>query len=201
MRKFFDPRLLQDDYKFSESGKYYAPPEGDLESVRQYVRSLPIEDPPETFGLHPNADITFQQKETNNLLETIMLMGGGGGGGGSGSGGGNADEKVNNLAVSIASRMPEPFDVRKGHPDTFKMVNGTMNSLGVFLGQELARFNELIEVMKATLNDLQRAIKGIVVMSGPLENMYNCFLLNRVPPAWENAGYPCLKVRQRRRQR
>lgn len=69
-----------------------------------------------------------------------------------------------------------------------------MNSLGVFLGQELARFNELIEVMKATLNDLQRAIKGIVVMSGPLENMYNCFLLNRVPPAWENAGYPCLKV-------
>jgi hypothetical protein len=32
-------------------------------------------------------------------------------------------------------------------------------------------------------------------MSGPLENMYNCFLFNRVPPAWENAGYPCLKVR------
>lgn len=38
-------------------------------------------------------------------------------------------------------------------------------------------------------------MQGIVVMSGPLETMYNCFLLNRVPPAWENAGYPCLKVR------
>lgn len=34
-----------------------------------------------------------------------------------------------------------------------------MNSLGVFLGQELVRFNGLIEVMKVTLNDLQRAIK------------------------------------------
>ena len=23
--------------------------------------------------------------------------------------------------------------------------------------------------------------------------MYNCFLFNKVPPEWENAGYPCLK--------
>jgi dynein heavy chain, axonemal len=97
------------------------------------------------------------------------------------------------MALAIAGRAPESFDIRKGHPDTFKRVYGTMNSLGVFLGQELVRFNVLIDVMKATLNDLQRAIKGLVVMSGPLENMYNCFLLNRVPPAWENAGYPCLK--------
>lgn len=89
------------------------------------MRALPIEDPPETFGLHPNADITFQQKETNNLLETIILMGGGGGGGGGGSGGGggNADQKVSSLAISIAERMPEAFDVRKGHPEAFKMVS------------------------------------------------------------------------------
>lgn len=38
-------------------------------------------------------------------------------------------------------------------------VYGSMNSLGVFLGQEFVRFNGLIEVMKGTLNDLQRAIK------------------------------------------
>jgi hypothetical protein len=40
-----------------------------------------------------------------------------------------------------------------------RQVYGTMNSLGVFLGQELVRFNGLIEVMKATLTDLQKAIK------------------------------------------
>jgi dynein heavy chain, axonemal len=68
-----------------------------------------------------------------------------------------------------------------------------VNSLGVFLGQELSRFNYLIEVMIASLRELKRAIKGEVVMSGELEVMYNCFVFQKVPPAWENAGYPCLK--------
>ena len=39
----------------------------------------------------------------------------------------------------------------------------------------------------------RRVDRGIVVMSGPLEEMYNCFLFQRVPPSWEKAGYPCLK--------
>ncbi|CAM9419510.1 unnamed protein product [Ectocarpus fasciculatus] len=89
--------------------------------------------------------------------------------------------------------MPTPFDVRKGHEETFKKVDGAMNSLGVFLGQEAVRFNGLVAVMRATLSELQKAIRGIVVMSGPLEEMYNCFLFQRVPPSWEKAGYPCLK--------
>ena len=63
----------------------------------------------------------------------------------------------------------------------------------MFLTQELIRFNGLIEVMVATLKQLQRAIKGEVVMSGELEIMYNCFVFQKVPPAWEEAGYPCLK--------
>jgi hypothetical protein len=70
------------------------------QATREYVRGLPIEDPPETFGLHPNADITFQQKETNNLLETIILMVGGGGGGG-GGGAGNTDTQVRGRAIGL----------------------------------------------------------------------------------------------------
>ena len=66
-----------------------------------------------------------------------------------------------------------------------------MNSLGVFLGQELIRFNGLVEVMKATLHELQRAIKGEVVMSGELELMYNSFVFQKVPATWEDAGYEC----------
>jgi len=89
--------------------------------------------------------------------------------------------------------MPAPYDLRKAHPDTFKKLGDAVNSLGVFLGQELIRFNELIEVMVATLRQLQRAIKGEVVMDGSLEIMYNCFVFQKVPPAWEEAGYPCLK--------
>lgn len=59
-----------------------------------------------------------------------------------------------------------------------------MNSLGVFLGQELIRFNELIEVIGYTLTELCKAIKGEVVMSNDLEIMYSCFMFQKVPPAW-----------------
>jgi dynein heavy chain len=68
-----------------------------------------------------------------------------------------------------------------------------MNSLGVFLSQELVRFNGLIEVMTISLKELQRAIKGEVVMSADLEKMYNCFVFQTVPKTWEEVGYPCLK--------
>ena len=67
-----------------------------------------------------------------------------------------------------------------------------MTSLGVFLSQELQRFNELIEVMGASLHSLQRAIRGEVAMSEELEITYNCFVFQSVPPAWTAAGYPCL---------
>jgi dynein heavy chain len=93
----------------------------------------------------------------------------------------------------VEKRMIEPFDSRRGHPQTFKKSQGKMISTGVFLQQELVRFNELIQVMRMTLRDLQRAIKGFIVMSGPLEAMYNDFIFQRVPAQWENAGYPCLK--------
>jgi dynein heavy chain, axonemal len=40
-----------------------------------------------------------------------------------------------------------------------------MNSLGVFIGQEIDRFNTLLRVMKSSLTNLDKAIQGTVVMS------------------------------------
>lgn len=163
------------------------------QAVREYIAHLPADDRPEVFGLHANAAISFQQKESRSLVSTIVLCAGSGGGGGGGKGGDNSDQKVADQAASIAERMPRVFDLRTAHVNTFKKFGEAVNSLGVFLSQELIRFNGLIEVMATTLVQLQRAIKGEVVMSSELEIMYNCFVFQKVPPAWEEAGYPCLK--------
>ena len=159
--------------------------------MREYIRQLPVEDIPDVFGLHSNAAITFQQKESRNLIATVLICAGSGGGGS--SSGGDIDSKVKDIASKISERMPQLYDLRKAHPETFKKIGDAITSLGVFLSQELMRFNDLIEVMIASLHELQRAIKGEVVMSGELENMYNCFVYQKVPPSWEAAGYPCLK--------
>ena len=41
--------------------------------------------------------------------------------------------------------------------------------------------------------ELQKAIKGFVVMNEELEMVYNCFLNNQVPGLWASAAYPSLK--------
>eukprot|EP01038_Epipyxis_sp_PR26KG_P008413 gene8413-11380_t len=191
LRKYFTPVLLQEEYKFTEDGVYYAPPESDINGVRDYIKQLPAEDQPEVFGLHPNASITFQQKESKALIASIITCSGSSGGGG--SSGNDSDSKVQEIAVSITARMPPLFDFRLAHPESFKKNGDAIISLGVFLSQELIRFNGLVEVMNSTLFQLQRAIKGEVVMSNELELMFNCFIFQKVPLPWEEAGYPCLK--------
>lgn len=48
----------------------WIPPQGYL----QYIKSLPLNDSPELFGLHDNANITFAQNETFALLGAIMQL-------------------------------------------------------------------------------------------------------------------------------
>jgi dynein heavy chain len=40
----------------------------------EYVKSLPINDTPEIFGLHDNANITFAQNETLTMLEGLLKL-------------------------------------------------------------------------------------------------------------------------------
>lgn len=87
------------------------------------------------------------------------------------------------------------MDKKRADPRTFAMLSdsGQMGSLGVFVGQEIDRFNKLLSVMRSSLVNLDKAIQGTVVMSMELEMMFNDFLNNKVPQMWVKVGYPSLK--------
>jgi dynein heavy chain len=75
---------LKDTYKFSESGIYFAPLDGNIEDYRNYIENLPLNDSPEIFGLHENANINYENQESSRVIETILsiqprLTSGGGG--------------------------------------------------------------------------------------------------------------------------
>jgi len=70
--------------------------------------------------------------------------------------------------------------------------DGGIVSLGVFHSQETDRFNTLVSVVKSSLGTLGKAIKGLVVMSAQLEEMYNRFLVQKIPDIWSGVAYPCL---------
>ena len=186
LAQYVTPEILKDNYKFSESGKYFAPPEGNLASFKNYILSLPSYDAPNTFGLHDNADIVFHQKDSSQMLTSVIsiqprvsTMAA------------KSDDLVYDLAESIIKRLPVPLEKDKASSSTFE--GGFNNCLGIFLSNEIGRFNKLLKVIRNSLKELQKALKGLVVMSVDLEKMYNKFLYNAVPLQWEKAAYPSLK--------
>jgi dynein heavy chain len=158
-----------------------------------YVDTLPLIDAPDVFGLHENANITFQKQQTKRMCSTLIAMVGGGSSGGGSS---NNDEKVIELAKAFAERFPPLLDDDDAHPSTYARIeDGSVNSVGVVCSQEIVRFNNLRRAVEKHLVDLQKAIVGTIVMSLPMEVLYNCFVFNTLPDAWgeDGAGYPSLK--------
>ena len=48
----------------------------------------------------------------------------------------------------------------------------------------MIRYNRLLGTIQSTLNDLLKALKGLVVMSQELETMFNSLYNNSVPTLW-----------------
>lgn len=99
----------------------------------------------------------------------------------SGSAGKSDDEIVMEMAVDISDRLMRVIDFDLAHDTIMKTDNeGRLPSLSTVLLQEIERFNKLLDVIHISLNDLRKAIKGLVVMSAELEGVYISFINNTV---------------------
>lgn len=71
---FYDPRVLQPGHTFDAAGYYrQLADDADHSDYVSYIRTLPVDDHPTLFGLHPNADITFAQSETYRQVTSVPL--------------------------------------------------------------------------------------------------------------------------------
>eukprot|EP01029_Cantina_marsupialis_P005813 TRINITY_DN1630_c1_g1_i2.p1 TRINITY_DN1630_c1_g1~~TRINITY_DN1630_c1_g1_i2.p1 ORF type:complete len:2520 (+),score=925.36 TRINITY_DN1630_c1_g1_i2:475-7560(+) len=183
---FYTREIVNDEYRFSPSGVYYAPEFGELDNYKEYIKQLPFVDQPEVFGLHENANITCAIQESNSLLECALSLQPRA----SGGSGKSWEESLNDLSKDILTKLPEPFDIEKVEVDFPVTYNESMNTV---LCQELMRFNKLLITVRSSLQDLQKAIKGLVVMSEDLESVGNAMVNGWVPEMWKAVSYPSLK--------
>ena len=182
---WFNSELLSPDFNFYES---YAIPEcNTMEEYQDFICGLPLHDSPQVFGLHANADITYQINTAKNILDQILDIQPKEGGGG-----GDKEESresiVGRSSKDMLDKMPENY-VPHQVKDAIEELGGAMLPMNIFLQQEIDRMQRILSVVRKSLIDIQMAIEGTIIMSDDLKLIFNDMFDAKVPEKWAKISW------------
>ena len=186
---YFSQAIHTPDMALSDSGLWRTPP-ADVQDHAQFltfIESMPAVADPECFGMHQNATIAKDKAETALLFSTVMQTQAQAGGGG----GGDRDDSVLETASDILGKLPDNYDLEAVGG---KYPTDWAESMNTVLVQELERFNRLLSIVRSSLVNVRKAIKGLVVMSPQLEKLASELFFGRVPTLWMGRSYPTLRT-------
>ncbi|XP_039430309.1 dynein axonemal heavy chain 7 isoform X2 [Culex pipiens pallens] len=194
--RFYCDNVLEDDeYILDEQGLYKIPELKEHEEFMAYIKDLPTIAKPGVFGLHENADIMKDQKETDLLLTSTLKTQD------------RTDlfemkttstgvfretpaEIVIRVSNDILKRLPKEFDrdaALEKYPTSYHQ------SMNTVLVQEMVRFNTLLSCIRNSLVTASKAMQGLVAMSPSIEEVVASLLVGRIPGLWAKRSYPSLK--------
>jgi len=179
-------RILDPEYTFDDP-QYTVPPFGEYESYLEHTKALPLVQKPGIFGMDDNADITKDKQETDQLLGDVLktqVQSGGGGGGVS------REDIIAELAKDIKEKLPPDYDIEEVMLKYPTLYDESMNTV---LVQEMIRYNRLTVVVRSSVGQVLKALKGLVVMSSQLEEVCKSFFDGKVPPSWLSSSFSSLK--------
>lgn len=187
LEDFYTEEIFKDSYRFSGIESFFVPPTGDHNSFMTHIEALPSNIPSEIYGFHPNAEMTKNKNEAENLFNSMLLTQSSN----ASSSGQQSTEQVSmQIAQNILNEPPEFIDedlALKKYPAAYS------ESMNTVLTQEIIRFNNLTKTIRNTLNDLIKAVTGQISMSSSLEFTIKALFDGRVPKVWKNVSYPSLK--------
>ena len=115
LKQFYSPDILEEKFSLSQSGAYKVLDDPTFDSCLEYIKTLPMNDLTEVFGLHNNAEISSAIIDTNTICTTILsLLPRDVGGKGVSS-----ETLIKEKIKGILAKLPKPVDideVAKKHP-------------------------------------------------------------------------------------
>jgi dynein heavy chain len=141
------------------------------------MAALPLQEDPEVFGLHENANITMDLQKTQALLDALLSTQhrSGGSGGGGGSAAKPVDDVIYDTAADILAKLPQEFDLetaRRRYPVLYE------ESMNTVLCQELVRANALLAQISSSLRELKKAVRGLILLTADLEKVRGSMCLH-----------------------
>uniref|UniRef100_A0A8C7B547 Dynein axonemal heavy chain 8 n=1 Tax=Neovison vison TaxID=452646 RepID=A0A8C7B547_NEOVI len=181
-RVWFSEKMFEPSFCFYTG--YKIPLCKTLDQYFEYIQSLPSLDNPEVFGLHPNADITYQSNTASAVLETITNIQPKESGGGVGE---TREAIVYRLSEDMLSKLPPDYIPHEVKARLIKM--GHLNSMNIFLRQEIDRMQKVISILRSSLSDLKLAIEGTIIMSENLRDALDSMYDARIPQIWKRVSW------------
>ncbi|CBZ53336.1 GI17927, related [Neospora caninum Liverpool] len=198
LRSFVSEKTLAPEFAPPQSPLYRFPDVTTFDGCRQYIERLPLQDPPEVFGLPRNASLMLKEREAHEFLSSIAAT--------------HrprssesaktrhfSDLSVAKLVNELLNRLPPLLDRHQAHASAFEAKRNSatkmleLDPLAAFLSHEVLKFNALLQVVRASLRELQQAMSGNALMSATVEETYQALVDQRVPPAWARVSYASMK--------
>uniref|UniRef100_A0A8C7FLK2 Uncharacterized protein n=1 Tax=Oncorhynchus kisutch TaxID=8019 RepID=A0A8C7FLK2_ONCKI len=154
-----------------------------------YIENMPDKDLAEVFGIDSSAETLILQNQTQQLLHTIV----------------NLQPRLSDSSLLVRwvsqGKYNPPIDfLLKAalcvcmHPCMYsegeRCTASASSALLVILRQEIDRFNYLLCVVRSSLLSFSASIRGEVLMSEALEEVYTALLTMIVPSDWK-VGLHC----------
>ena len=193
LEDFYNPDVLRDHHLYCElengvTIRQRSEERAVYETYLSYLHEIPSETDPEVVGLHSNAEISRGKNQTQMLLADILSTEG------TASskqvGNQSVDKFVNTVCTDVLARLPDLFDLKSIKRKYRIQYEDSMN---IVLVQELIRYNSLLEVVRDSLQSVQKAIQGLIVMGADVEDVYTSLYAGHIPELWLNHSYPSEK--------
>ena len=161
---WFSDNIFLPGFKFYEG--YPVPECKTIDEYNDFINNMPLQDIPEVFGLHSNADISYQINTAKGILDQILNVQPKEGG--NVAKGETREVVVAKIAEDMLRKLPRDYVPHEVKEALVRL--GGMLPMNIFLRQEIDRMQKILSLVRRTLTDLKMALEGTIIMSDALKS-------------------------------
>ncbi|KAK8860630.1 hypothetical protein M9Y10_012295 [Tritrichomonas musculus] len=186
LNKYFSENINSRNFSF---GSRYSPPDFEDENnayqnLLDSVSKWPVVTAGEDVGLSKNASTITARNEAlrifSSLIEVQPSLA-------SASDSISEDQFALNLVETLIKQVPQQFNVIQ-----FKKQYNLKDTINTVLHHEILLYNKLIKVILDSLNQMQKGLKGLILIDEKLDLLNRRLLAGRVPEIWLEHSYPSI---------